>query len=280
MQIDAHQHFWTYTVADYPWIGDGMERLAADFQPVDLEAVARPLGFTGSVAVQARQTVAESDWLLQLADANPFLRGVVGWVDLRSPAVSEDLARLAAHDRFVGVRHVVQDEPDPRFLMGEAFIGGLRELQPLGLTYDLLLFPHQLPAAIELTALLPDQPFVLDHLAKPGVKAGEIEPWQTAFTQLASHPNVCCKLSGLVTEADWAAWKPDDFRRYLDVALESFGPDRLMIGSDWPVCLLAADYAKAIDLVTTAIASLTPTEQAAIRGGTATRFYGLKPLPT
>lgn len=280
MQIDAHQHFWTYTVADYPWIGEGMERLAADFQPADLEAVARPLGFTGSVAVQARQTVAESDWLLQLADANPFLRGVVGWVDLRSPAVADDLARLAAHDRFVGVRHVVQDEPDPRFLMGEAFIGGLRELQPLGLTYDLLLFPHQLPAAIELTALLPDQPFVLDHLAKPGVKAGEIEPWQTAFTQLASHPNVCCKLSGLVTEADWAAWKPDDFGRYLDVALESFGPDRLMIGSDWPVCLLAAEYAETIDLVATAIASLTPTEQAAIRGGTATRFYGLKPLPT
>ena len=280
MQIDAHQHFWTYNAADYPWIGNGMERLADDFLPEDLEAVARPLGFSGSVAVQARQSVAESDWLLQLADATPFLRGVVGWVDLRSPAVSDDLARLADHERFVGVRHVVQDEPDPRFLMGEAFIRGLRELQPLGLTYDLLLFPYQVPAAIELTALLPDQPFVLDHLAKPGIKAGEIEPWRTAFTQLASHPNVCCKLSGLVTEADWAAWQPDDFRRYLDVALESFGPDRLMIGSDWPVCLLAAEYAEAIDIVTTAIASLTPTEQAAIRGDTATRFYGLKPLPT
>ena len=280
MQIDAHQHFWSYTTAEYPWIGAGMDRLATDFLPADLEDVARPLGFTGSVAVQARQTVAESDWLLQLADANPFLRGVVGWVDLRSPAVSEELARLAAHDRFVGVRHVVQDEPDPRFLMGDAFVQGLRALRPLGLTYDLLLFPHQLPAAIELTALLPDQPFVLDHLAKPLIRTGAMNPWQADFVRLADHPNVCCKLSGLVTEANWAAWKPEDFRRYLDVALESFGPDRLMIGSDWPVCLLAADYAEAIDLVTTAIASLTPTEQAAIRGGTATRFYGLQPLPT
>ena len=277
MTIDAHQHFWAYSRAEYPWIGPGMERLARDYLPADLEEVARPLGIDGSVAVQARQSLAESDWLLELAAANPFIKGVVGWVDLRSAAVADDLARLAAAPKFVGVRHVVQDEPNPRFLLGDDFVRGVRTLHQFGLAYDLLVFPHQLPAAVELAGLLPEQPFVLDHLGKPRIKAGEIDDWQADLRALARHENVCCKLSGMVTEADWAAWRPDDFTQYLNVALEALGPDRLMLGSDWPVCRLAAEYGEVIGVVEEAVSRLTPTEQAAIRGSTATRFYRLEP---
>ena len=277
MTIDAHQHFWHYSAAEYPWIGPGMERLARDYLPADLEAVTRPLAVGGSIAVQARQSLAENRWLLELAAANPLILAVVGWVDLRGASVADALATLAADPKFVGVRHVVQDEPDPRFLLGDDFLGGLRTLHQFGLTYDLLVFPHQLPAAVELAGLLPEQPFVLDHLAKPPVKTGELGGWEQDLRALARHDNVCCKLSGLVTEADWADWKPDDFSRSLEVALEAFGPDRLMAGSDWPVCLLAAEYAEVWDIVDRAIAQLSAAEQAAIRGGTASRFYGLQP---
>lgn len=275
MNIDAHQHFWNYSPTEYPWIGAGMERLARDHLPADLEAVAKPEGIGGSVAVQARQSLAESRWLLTLAEQHPFLRGVVGWVDLRSDRVAHELAALAVHETFVGVRHVVQDEPDPRFLLGEAFVHGLRQLHQFGLTYDLLLYPHQLPAAIELVGLLPEQPFVLDHLAKPRIKTGEIDGWRRDIEALARHENVCCKLSGLVTEAVWRQWKPADFRPYLDVALAAFGPERLMFGSDWPVCLVAGDYAQVAGIVGDFLAALSPAEQESIWAGTATRFYGL-----
>ena len=275
MNIDAHQHFWRYAPADYPWIGAGMERLARDYLPADLAAVARPAGIAGSVAVQARQLLAESRWLLTLAAAEPFIRGVVGWVDLRSPRVAEDLAPLAADPRFVGVRHVVQDEPDPRFVLGAEFVRGLRHLAPLGLAYDLLLYPHQLPAAVELADLLPEQPFILDHLAKPRVEAGELEPWRRDVTALARRPNVCCKLSGLVTEAAWRGWRRSDFTPYLEVAVAAFGPERLMFGSDWPVCLLAAEYADVAGIVGDFVGRLSAAEQAAIRGGTAARWYRL-----
>jgi L-fuconolactonase len=275
MNIDAHQHFWRYAPADYPWIGAGMERLARDYLPADLAAVARPAGIAGCVAVQARQSLAESRWLLTLAAAEPFIRGVVGWVDLRSPRVAEDLAPLAADPRFVGVRHVVQDEPDPRFVLGAEFVRGLRHLAPLGLAYDLLLYPHQLPAAVELADLLPEQPFILDHLAKPRVEAGELEPWRRDVTALARRPNVCCKLSGLVTEAAWRGWRRSDFTPYLEVAVAAFGPERLMFGSDWPVCLLAAEYADVAGIVGDFVGRLSAAEQAAIRGGTAARWYRL-----
>jgi len=275
MQIDSHQHFWTYSAADYPWIGAGMERLARDHLPADLAAVAAPAGIRGSVAVQARQTVAESDWLLGLAAADPFIRGVVGWVDLRSERVDDDLARLAAHERFVGVRHVVQDEPDPRFLLGEAFVRGVGRLARHGLTYDLLLYPQQLPAAVELATRLPEQPFVLDHLAKPRIRTGEIDSWRRDIRALARHPHVCCKVSGLVTEAAWRGWKPAEFTPYLDTVLEAFGPSRLMFGSDWPVCLLAAEYADVVAIPREHFARLSPAEREEIWGGTATRFYGL-----
>lgn len=279
MHIDAHQHFWRYDPREYPWIGAGMERLARDYLPGDLEAVARPLGVGGSVAVQARQSLAESHWLLALAEAHPFIRGVVGWVDLRGADVVTALESIARHGRFVGVRHVVQDEPDPRFLLGADLVRGLRHLHAFGLTYDLLLYPQQLPAAVELAELLPEQRFVLDHLAKPRISLGPAAPefasWRRDVEALARHRHVSCKLSGLVTEASWGAWRREDFTPYLDVALAAFGPDRLMMGSDWPVCLLSGTYAEVAGIIADFIAALAGAEREAILGGTATRFYGL-----
>jgi len=278
MRIDSHQHFWHYSPAEYPWIGVGMERLARDYLPADLAPHLAAAGLSGSVAVQARQSLAETRWLLDLAAANPLVRGVVGWVDLRSEGVADELAEFSSDPKFVGVRHVVQDEPDPRFLLGDTLIRGLRHLAPLSLTYDLLLYPHQLPAAAELAAILPEQPFVLDHLAKPRVRDGTaaaLEPWRRDLEALARHANVSCKLSGLVTEAAWQGWRRADFAPYLDVALDAFGPDRLMFGSDWPVCLLAAEYADVASLITDFIRPLAPADQEAILGGTAARFYGI-----
>lgn len=275
MRLDAHQHFWTYSAAEYPWIGPGMERLARDYSPADLEAVAGPAGVGGSVAVQARQSLEETRWLLALADLHPAIRGVVGWVDLRGERVAEDLALFAPHERFVGVRHVAQDEPDPRFLLGEAFVEGIRTLRRFGLTYDLLVYPRQLPAAVELAGLVPEQPFVLDHLAKPRIAAGEIAAWRRDVEALARHPNVSCKLSGLVTEAAWGGWRRADFAPYLEIALAAFGPERLMFGSDWPVCLVSGEYADVVGIVEDVVAALAPAEQAHIWGDTARRVYGL-----
>ena len=279
MNIDSHQHFWSYSATDYPWIGAGMERLARDYLPVDLEAPAAAAGIGGTVAVQARQTLEETRWLLELAEQHPLIRGVVGWVDLRSVDVESQLREFVTREKFVGVRHVVQDEPDPRFLLGEEFIRGLKQLHPCGLTYDLLLYPQQLPAAVELVASLPEQPFVLDHLAKPRIAAwtqpSEWHAWRRGIAARANHNNVCCKLSGLVTEAAWRQWRRADFMPYLDVALAAFGPERLMFGSDWPVCLLSGEYAEVAGVVQDGVAQLTAAERAAIWGGTATRFYGL-----
>ena len=275
MRVDAHQHFWRYDPSEYGWIGEGMERLARDYLPVDLAPLLAAHGIDGSVAVQARQTLDETRWLLDLAAKHPAILGVVGWVDLQSDDVGEQLREFAGNPRFVGVRHVVQDEPDPRFLLGEAFVRGLRQLHGFGLTYDLLLFPQQLPAAVELVGMMPEQPFVLDHLAKPSIKAGSLDPWQADIRGLAGHPNVSCKLSGLVTEAAWQGWKRTDFTPYLEVALDAFGPKRLMMGSDWPVCLLAAEYPDVVGIVTDFIGRLSESEQELILGGTASRFYRL-----
>jgi L-fuconolactonase len=276
MRIDAHQHFWDYSAAEYPWIGQGLERLARDYLPLDLTPLLAAEGLDGSVAVQARQSVEESRWLLDLAAAHPLVKGVVGWVDLRSDRVGDDLRVLAANPTFVGVRHVVQDEPDPRFVLDESFVRGLRQLHRHGLTYDLLLYPHQLPAAIELVGLLPEQPFVVDHLAKPRIAFGEIEAWEREIRAIARHENVCCKVSGMVTEAARQGWTPDDFTPYLDVVLDAFGPERLMFGSDWPVCLLAGEYADVAAIARDYFSRLTAAEQQMIWGDTAARFYGLR----
>jgi L-fuconolactonase len=276
MQIDSHQHFWRYSAEEYPWIGAGMERLARNYLPPDLAPLVAAEGIDGTVAVQARQSLEESRWLLELAAAHPLVKGVVGWVDLRSDRVGEELHDLATNPTFVGVRHVVQDEPDPRFVLGSDFGRGLRQLHQHGLTYDLLLYPEQLPAAVELVGLFPEQPFVIDHLAKPRIAAGEIEGWERDIRGIARHENVCCKVSGMVTEAARGRWKRDDFTPYLDVVLDAFGPERLMVGSDWPVCLLAGEYADVAAIPRDYFSRLSTTEQRMIWGDTAAGFYGLK----
>jgi L-fuconolactonase len=249
MRIDSHQHFWKYDPAQYSWMTDKLARLRRDFLPPDLEPLLKDAKLDGCVAVQARQTVEESRWLLQLADKHSIIKGVVGWVDLRANNVEEDLADLSKNPKFVGVRHVAQDEPDDRFHMRPEVLRGIGKLKQFDLAYDILIFHKQLPAAIELVRHFPEQRFVLDHIAKPPIAAGDREPWATLIRQLAQSPNGMCKISGMVTEADWTKWESDDFEPYLDIVAEAFGPDRLMYGSDWPVCLLAAEYRKVHDLV-------------------------------
>lgn len=270
--VDAHQHFWKYSPEEYPWIPNGSE-LARDWLPADLDALQKPLSFGGSIAVQARQTLEETRWLLELADQSPRILGVVGWVDLRATDVADQLAQFRDHPRFVGVRHVVQDEPDPEFMLQESFLRGIQALAGTGLKYDILIYPQQLPAAIELVRRFPDQPFVLDHIAKPRIRERLLSPWDEQIRTLAQSPNVFCKLSGMVTEADHAMWRFEDFQPYLDVVLESFGPKRLMVGSDWPVCLLAASYDKVLGLVSGFLNQLTRTEQEQIFARTAREFY-------
>jgi L-fuconolactonase len=272
MKLDAHQHFWRYSAVEYPWIPPG-SALQRDWLPQDLAALQTPLGFNGSIAVQARQTLEETRWLISLADQHPRIKAVVGWVDLRAPELPAQLKEFAGHPKFVGVRHVVQDEPDDRFMLGAEFLRGLGQLNSFRLTYDLLIFPKQLSAACEVVARFPEQQFVLDHIAKPAIKERRLEPWAKDIRELARHPNVFCKLSGLVTEADHQHWREDDLVPYLDVVAEAFGPARLMIGSDWPVCLLAASYERTMNVVMTWARKFSSGDQAAIFGDNCARFY-------
>jgi L-fuconolactonase len=274
MKLDSHQHFWSYDEREYPWIPKGTP-LHRDWLPDDLRALQLPLGIDGSVAVQARQTLEESRWLLTLADHDPRIKAVVGWVDLRSPEVAEQLGEFAKHPRFHGVRHVVQDEKDPAFMQGVEFRRGIAALREHRLTYDVLIQAKQLPSAIALVREFPDQPFVLDHIAKPLIKVGEIEPWKSEIREIAKYPNLMCKVSGLVTEAAHANSTPAPLRPHLDDIFESFGPERLMWGSDWPVCLLAANYDRAFGVVNEYIAPLPEDQRAAILGGNCARFYGV-----
>jgi len=273
MRIDSHQHFWKYSKAEYPWIGEGTP-LQRDWLPADLEREAAKAGITGSVAVQARQTLEESRWLLQLADQSPFIKGVVGWVDLRSESAEADLAELARHHKFAGVRHVVQNEPSD-FMLQPEFMRGLALLKQFNLAYDLLLFPKHLPSAVQVVAQLPGQRFVLDHIAKPIVRAGMIQPWKTDLCKLAKHRNVSCKISGLVTEANMPGWKPQDFRPYLDAVLEAFGEDRVMFGSDWPVCLLGGSYKQIHELAADYFVQFSEVARRKFFGGNTATFYRL-----
>jgi L-fuconolactonase len=275
MKIDSHQHFWNYDPIEYPWIADHMSGLRRDFAPADLKAELDDVGIDGCVAVQARQTLAESHWLCSLADESDFIRGVVGWVDLRSDEVDAQLDELNAHPRFVGVRHVVQDEEDDRFIVGDAFMRGIALLEKYELRYDLLIYPKQLPATLEFVKRFPNQPFVLDHIAKPEIGAGKMAPWETHIRQLAKFPNVMCKVSGMVTEAEWDKWEVEHFDPYFDVVLDAFGPKRLMYGSDWPVATLAGSYKQVHSLALRLADQLTESEQALFWGGNAVEFYGL-----
>ena len=272
--LDAHNHFWNYSIEDYPWINEGSP-LHRNWLPQDLEALQAPLGFSGSIAVQARQTLAESRWLLELAHRHPRIAGVVGWVDLRSPEVERDLADLAANQVFVGVRHVVQDEEDDRFLLGADFLRGLRLLSQYELRYDLLIYPKQLPAAVELVESLPKQSFVLDHCAKPPIASGALEPWAEWLTRLAASRNVFCKVSGLVTEAAWQTWNLEQLRPYLDVVEAAFGRERLMWGSDWPVCLYASAYERWVEVCQQWVSGWSAAEQDGFFGANTAKFYGV-----
>jgi len=249
--------------------------LKRNFLPPDLKPLLEKLGFDGCVAVQARQNLDETRWLLELAGRYDFIRGVVGWVDLRSAEVDSELRRFAGDKKLVGVRHIVQDEPDDKFMLRDDFRRGIARLAEFDLTYDVLIYPRQLGAAIRLVEEFPEQRFVLDHIAKPLIADGTLEPWATGLRQLAQAPNLSCKLSGMVTEARWQGWKRGDFRPYLDVVFDAFGPQRLMIGSDWPVCSLAASYESAMGIVLGYIAQLPAAEQHGILGANCARVYRL-----
>jgi len=279
MKIDAHQHFWHYNPAHQVWMTDSMAGLRRDYLPDELAPLLGAIGFDGSIAVQARQMIEETEWLLQLADSHDLIKGVVGWLDLRSPALDQQLARFALHPKFVGVRHVLHDEPDDEFMLRPDFRRGIALLRAFDLTYDLLLFPKHLAVALKLVAEFPDQPFVLDHLAKPPIGEGLLSPWREDLRCLAAFPNVSCKLSGMVTEARWRQWRADDFHPYLDTVLDAFGPRRVMIGSDWPVCTLSADYPSTMNLVIDYIRQFSAAEREAILGGNCARFYQIKPTP-
>jgi L-fuconolactonase len=272
--LDSHVHFWQYTPAEYAWIDDSLAPLRRDFMPEDAARKMRAAGIDACVAVQVRQTLEETRWLLALAAQHPFIAGVVGWVDLRASDLEAQLDALTVFPKLVGIRHVVQAEADD-FLAGAPFRRGVGCLARHGLAYDILVYARQLPAAIEFAAALPDQRLVLDHLGKPDIRGGAFDAWRRDLDRMAALPNVYAKLSGLVTEADWQAWTIEDLHRYVHAALDSFGPERLMIGSDWPVCTVAAGYSAALDIVRSAVAGRPEAERAAVLGGNARRFWHL-----
>ena len=276
MRIDSHQHFWNYDPSQYPWITEEAKVLRRDFLPGHLQQESEKVRIYGSIAVQARQTSEESRWLLRLADQHSSILGVVGWIDLRSPRVEEELAEFAQHPKFVGVRHVVQEEPDNDFMLQPAFLDGIGKLKQFGLIYDLLVFPRQLPAAIEIASKFPEQVFVLDHIAKPPIAEGDVSPWDRQIRELAKCPNVFCKVSGMVTEAKRVGWQLEDFRPYLDVVFEAFAEDRLMFGSDWPVCLLAGSYERVYSLAHDYVVKNVPRAEPKIFGENAARAYRLE----
>ncbi|MDC0478802.1 amidohydrolase family protein [Flavobacteriaceae bacterium] len=274
MRIDSHQHFWKFDPVRDSWIDSSMQKIARDFLPQDLKPLLSQSQMEGCVAVQADQSETETQFLLDLAGKNTFIKGVVGWVDLRADDLSERLDFFSKNSLFKGVRHILQAEKEG-FMMQDSFLRGIRQLKDFNLTYDLLVFPHQLEEAIALVKKNPDQLFVLDHLAKPYIKDQKIEDWAKHIKVMAKHKNVYCKLSGMVTEADWNHWRAQDFEKYLSVALETFGSDRLMFGSDWPVCLLAGSYQHVVQIIELFVKKLKPVEQNKIMGENARSFYKL-----
>lgn len=272
--VDAHHHLWNYSVEEYGWIGPEMAALQRDFGPADLRAEMVAAGVEASVAVQARETVEETRWLLRLAHENEFIAGVVGWAPIAGAEFAKELESLAADAKLKGLRHVLQAEPDA-YMLCDAFELGMKVLEGSGLVYDILVYERQLKAAIELVDRHPKQVFVLDHVAKPLIAAGELEPWRTLMRELARRPHVHCKLSGMTTEADWKTWTVEDLRPYYDVVLECFGPERLLAGSDWPVCTLAVSYGRWWQTLRELVGGLSKAEQERILGGNAVCVYGL-----
>ncbi|HTM81527.1 amidohydrolase family protein [Asticcacaulis sp.] len=273
--IDAHHHLWKYDPDQYPWMSDRMSGLRQDHGLDMFKGVAQPLGVTGSVAVQARQIVEETDYLMHIAEHDDFVRGVVGWLPLIAPDVEEYIDRFAHRPKLKGLRHVLHDEPDAFYMLRDDFNNGVTKLKHHGLTYDLLIFPDHLPQALIFVDRHPEQVFIVDHIAKPSITTGAMEPWKTGLRDLAKRENVICKISGMMTEARWDGWSDDDFTPYLDAVLEAFRPERLMFGSDWPVMTMAGHYADWMRIVRSWSARLSGSEMNAIRISTATRIYSL-----
>jgi L-fuconolactonase len=276
--VDAHHHFWDPTRADYPWLTDDLAVIRRAFGPADLAPLLAESGVDATILVQTRSSLAETEEFLATAAATPFIRGVVGWVDLRGLGVADTIARLRAGPggtRLVGIRHQVHDEADAAWLLRDDVRRGIAAVGEAGLAYDLLVRPREMPAALDTVRSLPDVRFVIDHLAKPSIRDGVVEPWAGLIRPFGEAPNVWCKVSGLVTEADWRLWTPADLAPFVNVALDTFGPGRLLAGSDWPVCLLAGSYRHVLDATRTVVAELSPREQAAVFGGTAVEVYGL-----
>lgn len=258
MIIDSHQHLWQFNTEDFGWIGDSMAILKQDHLPGDIEKQLPAAQVSGTVVVQARQKPDETRWLLDQAAKHDFIKGVVGWVDLRSEKLDEQLEEFTTNPKLVGVRHVIHDEADNDFMIRPAFLKGIEKLKHYHLSYDLLLFPRHLERAVELASMFPEQKFVLDHISKPFIRAGILDPWREDIESLAAQPNVWCKISGMHTEADLKNWKYENFVPYLDVVAEAFGTDRLMLGSDWPVCRLAGEYQEIMDIPVRYFADMDP----------------------
>jgi L-fuconolactonase len=274
MRIDAHQHFWNYAASDpaFAWINHEMAAIRRSFSPDELAPELVAHGLDASVLVQVAQTLEENRYLLDIAKQHEFVKGVVGWVDLCAEDVGATLDALVLEPKFKGVRRIVEVEP-AAIMLDPAFQRGIAALGPRQLSYDILVYAHQLPEAIELARCFPEQCFVVDHVAKPPIKKGEVEPWARHMRDIGREPNVWCKVSGMVTEADRAAWQPDQLRPYLDVVFEAFSPSRLMFGSDWPVCLLAASYADVYRVVDDYTAGFSEADRSRLFGDTAAEFY-------
>jgi len=275
-RIDAHHHLWRYSPEEYGWIDDEMAALRKNFLPQDLTRELAAAEIDGTIAVQARQTMDETRWLLQMADECEAIRGVVGWAPIAGENFPGVMEEFEHRPKLKGLRHVIQSEKDENYILREDFNSGIRTMLGSGLVYEILIYERHLPQTIDFVDEHPDQSFVLDHLAKPLIREGALEPWAARMRELGRRENVCCKLSGMVTEADWSAWTPESLRPYLDVVVEAFGAERLMAGSDWPVCLVASGYGRWFEVLRQYFAAFSVDERAAVFGETATAVYGLE----
>ena len=279
MRIDSHHHLWDRSREefDYSWQeNDELQAICRSFLPGDLEPLINSTGIGGTVVVQTQHDLRENDWALQLAETYDWILGVVGWVDLASPQCEEQLLQFKDHPKFVGVRHVTQDEPDPDFIIRDDISRGLAVLDKHQVPFDLLFYLKHLKHAETVAHRFPGLPLVIDHLGKPDIKSGQLDAWRSDLSRAAQHPNVHCKLSGLITEADWETWHTDDLQPYVNTAIELFGAERCMFGSDWPVCRLAGSYSRVVDSLQACIAGLNEQDQQQVMGKTALRFYRLK----
>lgn len=277
MRIDSHQHFWKYDATRHAWITDNMSALKRDFLPHDLDPELKANEIDATILVQVDQSEEETRFLLQLAEHNANIAGVVGWIDFCSSQVEDRLRYFSQFEKLCGFRHIAQAEPDDRYLVRDDFTRGIACLRQFGFIYEILIYPKQLLAALELVTRFPQQAFVIDHMAKPEIQAKKEANWAATMREIAANPNVYCKVSGLVTETDWHRWKKEDFWPYLDVVFDAFGPDRLMFGSDWPVCLLAASYGQVLEIIKEYVQGYPADVKEKIFGGNAARFYRLKP---